>query len=507
MLTLTRSDPHEQRSARLGDRGMHVHESGCPSWVVVSCDFWFAWFELSSIRVPKVHLVVSTFTVPSMPLIDVPEAAKADALASLELNQNDVADEIKTALGHHKIRTISLFCRMASSEEAFRTWAEKKLGLDGDIEDSVANAMLTEAWSSAKGRAETQQKVDDNARAHGLPAQMLKGTYVSIRRAYLEADTSKLLRKEHTPAKCYLEARVEEMNEGELRAEMLSEVVSQKEELAIADPGWTMDLTATGSWTLKRTKVKGCLPKGTEELRAKYKLMSVHWEMIKFRHQEAAFLKDYNPDAFADVLEYLLSDEVWQLRARDRTGCKVVAPSWEALLGYEQEIRTEAIKNVNLEGTTLVTALRSARQNDRLLHFCSTLTTDRNTRFDAAAVQDVFMSDTTERSHKRIKKDVKRHKDATNHIKKDERAVVSVSKATKDFNDGSRFSRVKATRKDIELKKRIGSKMVCYAYQKPTGCKDKKKCRFEHLCAFCEGAHPFESCTACTADGMAFPST
>ena len=95
----------------------------------------------------------------------------------------------------------------------------------------------------------------------------------------------------------------------------------------------------------------------------------------------------------------------------------------------------------------------------------------------------------------------------TNHLKKDERAMVSVSKATKDFNDGSRFSRVKATRKDIELKKRIGSKMVCYAYQKPAGCKDKKKCRFEHLCAFCEGAHPFESCTACTADRMAFPSS
>ena len=116
-------------------------------------------------------LVVSTFTVPSMPLIDVPEAAKADALPSLDeefrtlLNKNDVAEEIQMALGHHKIRTISLFCRMASSEEAFRTWADKKLGLDGDIDDTVAKVMLTEAWSSATGRAETQQKVDDNARA------------------------------------------------------------------------------------------------------------------------------------------------------------------------------------------------------------------------------------------------------------------------------------------------------------------------------------------------------
>ena len=170
------------------------HESGCPSWVVVSCDFWFAWLELSCIHVPKVHLVVSTFTVQSMPLIDVPEAGESRCA---RVFGSDVADEIKTALGHHKIRTLSLFCRMASSEEAFRTWAEKKLGLD----DSVANAMLTEAWSSAKGRAETQQKVDDNARAHGLPAQMLKGTHVSIRRAYFEAHTSKLLRKEHNPSK------------------------------------------------------------------------------------------------------------------------------------------------------------------------------------------------------------------------------------------------------------------------------------------------------------------
>ena len=96
-----------------------------------------------------------------MSLINVSETAKADALAFGSRVQNDVTDEIKTALGLH-----------------------------------------------------------DNARAHGLPAQMFKNTYASIRRTHFDAHISKLFRREHTPAKCHLEARVEEMNEGELRAEM-----------------------------------------------------------------------------------------------------------------------------------------------------------------------------------------------------------------------------------------------------------------------------------------------
>ena len=122
-------------------------------------------------------------------------------------------------------------------------------------------------------------------------------------------------------------------------------------------------------------------PRGTEELRTKYKLMSVHWEMIACKKKETPCLQDYVSSAWTDVIDYLLGEEVWLLRARDSNGQKTVAPSWAALLGYEHEIRIFANKQINLHDKTLVQALALAMNDVRTyqLQFCNSLTQDRDT--------------------------------------------------------------------------------------------------------------------------------
>ena len=120
------------------------------------------------------------------------------------------------------------------------------------------------------------QDADDELRSHGLTVTMLPASYVSVRTTYFNLHPTKKLRPQRTPAKCYLESRLEELEQGEIRVEQLSEVVSQFEQ-AVGDPGRMLDVTLSGAWATRRSKVRGVAPRGTEELCTRYKLMSVHW--------------------------------------------------------------------------------------------------------------------------------------------------------------------------------------------------------------------------------------
>ena len=172
-----------------------------------------------------------------------------------------------------------------------------------------------------------------------------------------------------------MESRLEELEPGEIREEHLSEVVLQFEEQAVGDLGRTLDVTPSGAWAVRRSKVRGVAPRGTEELRTKYKLMSVHWEMIECKKKETPCLEDHVSSAWTDVIDYLLGEEAWLLRARDSNGQKTVAPSWATLLGYEHEIRIFTYKQINLHRKTLVQALALAMNDVRTYP----LTQDRDT--------------------------------------------------------------------------------------------------------------------------------
>ena len=104
---------------------------------------------------------------------------------------------------------------------------------------------------------------------------MMSGSYVAVRRTY-EATQGKL-RPEDTPAKGYLEAWFEQIEDGEVKAELLSEVVGRKEEDAVADPGRGLDLTHLGTFRMRRVEVQGRMPADIEELGTKYELMAVQW--------------------------------------------------------------------------------------------------------------------------------------------------------------------------------------------------------------------------------------
>ena len=81
---------------------------------------------------------------------------------------------------------------------------------------------LVEVWSQAKARAETQQKVESTARAHGMLVELWAGSWGSLMKAFQDQYGTSIPPKE-LPAQSYFE----EMGQARVfYAESLAQVVS-----------------------------------------------------------------------------------------------------------------------------------------------------------------------------------------------------------------------------------------------------------------------------------------
>ena len=91
----------------------------------------------------------------------------------------------------------------------------------------------------------------------------------------------------------------------------------------------------------------------TEEFRLKYKVLSNCWLLAKMRHPGRHLYSDgahFHPVLRRTSLhEELFSEE-------KNRGNRVLAPDWKMCLGYEQELRKEAIRLVTESGASIQSA-------------------------------------------------------------------------------------------------------------------------------------------------------
>ena len=164
------------------------------------------------------------------------------------------------------------------------------------------------------------------------------------------------------PTKSFLEWRNAQVADGEFTAESLAEVASQQEESAQTD-----DTTQAGSRAVlrvKRMKTKSTMPNTTEQLRHKYRLLVVHWGMMCQRYPNKPWAVGYEPSMLRSHVDWLLGDEVAELRAMTPSGQESICPAWPAVLRCELEVRKEAMRQLNMNGVSLATAFASGRKNE-----------------------------------------------------------------------------------------------------------------------------------------------
>jgi len=272
-----------------------------------------------------------------------------------------IPERVQANISHREIRQLGVFSQVEATAEAFREWLKADLGLvpASSVGDRVTVAKLAEAWEASKQRATTARKLEAEARVTGQSREMLKGTHLSLRRACARVHGQ--VEDRRCPGRAYLEARLEQLDDGELEAELLSKVttVALEQESVATGPGSGVDVRKDGLLQVVKGKRVAPLPSGPEQYRAVIRVMALHWEMVHLKGAGRSILQDYKVGVFDSHVDYILGDECMLIAEANPT--MSVGPSWELLMKYEYEVRKLAIRKVNEGGCTLAEGMAQAR--------------------------------------------------------------------------------------------------------------------------------------------------
>ena len=132
-----------------------------------------------------------------------------------------------------------------------------------------------------------------------------------------------------------------------------------------------------------------------EELRIKYKVMSHMWLLSQMRQPGRHLVADLTDRTFSDLLEELLSENMFMLQ-REVAGMPLVVPRWEHCLEYECQFRKEAIRLTVDQNFSIQAALWHTfkDQQHKLTHWVQLLT--------IANVQQVGPSDEVSKLRKEV---------------------------------------------------------------------------------------------------------
>ena len=163
----------------------------------------------------------------------------------------------------------------------------------------------------------TRSKVDAESKAQGLPIQ--SSTYKILIEA---SEISRFrLKLDEWPAKVLIEAKLEQVDKGSFKPELLSDIVVQSVEDA------TDRSRARHGGDESQVSTHG-------GLRGSVSLCSITHESF--------------PSVWQMQVDYILGKKVWELRASDEDGVEAVGPPRKSILKSEFQMRKHALETGQL---------------------------------------------------------------------------------------------------------------------------------------------------------------
>jgi len=441
-----------------------------------------------------------------MPLTQYNENETRDFVAKLEpdlvflFDDLEVTQLVQANLAALGIVKMGIFAKIEATEVDFRKWLSDDFGFDpqAGVQNRVETAKLVEAWDTARQRAATSRKLEAEAKVNGTARELLKGVHLALRRALVKSQGE--VDDRRCPGRSYIEARLEQLDDGELEAEPLTKVTTVALEQTSTETGneASFGVRRDGVVHVVKGQRKAPMPSNPEQLRDTIKVMARHWMMIQLKGAARPILHDFDMSVFDAHLDYVLGDECFRM-AEAHPGVRV-SPSWELLLAYEHELRKKAIKSVNESGLTLKAALRAARESsDHRTKYLITPLALHGTRAGTPAI------DRENTWGKKRGAEDSEGKGSGKGWKGDGKSKQggkgtgkNADKDNKKKQEGSREQRkYKALR---NAKDKLGLKFQtedgtarCHRFGSGGGC-DISKCSYSHTCAKCGAAHPTVKC-------------
>jgi hypothetical protein len=334
-----------------------------------------------------------------------------------------------------------------------------EIDMDVDMANRVKVSKIVVAWDTAKARSTKQAEIEGESQFRRVPKDLGPGDFQAMRESFETRWWE--LEDKRVPGKSYMEKKLDEVEKNELKAELLSEVVSQEED----DPDSLKTVWSVGG-ELKAVKVgaKVSLPGNPEELRSRITLMGTAWIFVSSQQTHRPYLRDLNPRLFQEYLDYLLGEFVYGMCGRDGRGEPLASPSWSLVISYEHAVRSKAMSLVR-KGSTFADALRAAWEDplvkERFL----------NTPLALESVKRPFSSIGNDRQEQR----------------------APAKGKSKGKNKGQGKGKNKANTTDCKSETPSGKK-ICFKYNNKGNTCSSKTCRFAHVCGRCFENHPMYEC-------------
>ena len=282
---------------------------------------------------------------------------KGGADLRFTLSRNDVEDDLQAAFFTNGITTVQKFSSFFRSEDDLIQVMKDSFGTDADAglqaRAQLASVICTwrETQTKQKRQAEVEAEMDTREWTKPIPT----GDYINLRNALMRAHGK--VEDKVTPSKEYLEKKLQELENGEFRAELLSEVVSKDE----VDPDIMVPVfDSKGSLSVKKGTTSVALPTGPEQLRRRLTVMLHCILMLALKHTNREEIQDMSRDTMERYKDYILGDYVWGLSSTDLQGNQIQTPPWSLVLSYEHAVRKRAYNLMITEHLKIGAALEQA---------------------------------------------------------------------------------------------------------------------------------------------------
>ena len=233
----------------------------------------------------------------------------------------------------------------------------------GSIKRATAGRIVL-AWEAAQTRVKARNDAEAAQSAADGPVTIQRLEYVNLCKAHLDKRDKKELAEKLMSGQSYLEKRLEQIKENNYIAETLEEVTCSLDDKSTGQGG-ELRVDKEGRLKTHRCAATTHMPRSSEELRTRFRVMAHHWELVRLKmpHQSAASDFDFKETLSVHV-DWLLGEEIAGYTVRDEESGREFSMPWRQLLEFEYQIRRRAMFVMTHEGLSFAKALSAARNHD-----------------------------------------------------------------------------------------------------------------------------------------------
>ena len=426
---------------------------------------------------------MASFLSTAMPAADVELNLKLiSAELSFLLTKEGIPDEIQAKLASLGYSDTAVFSKMEDTPKEVREVLTKDVGIDptASPQHRAAHAKVLVAWEHAKKRVEARIQEESSQRVTDAPRVLTKGLHHELIKAFEKIHGERT--DKQYPAPPYIEAKLEQVETGELRAETLAEVLNREDH---CQPPPKLVVSPSGEFTFRPGECKGTAPSKPEELRRVFRVMGTCWEFIRLRVPSKPYLKDYDIAIWDAHVEWLLGEEVFDFQVKDDKQVTIYKPGWQQVLILDYNVRKLAYKMVIRDGYTIKEAMARAREDEKVFRKHFTLPISLAAASTATAGDGARPSrdhDRRSRSPRQGQMEVYRPSPQKGKGKGNSKRKAGHNKKGKG----------KMSAADHDRGKTPDGREKCFAFNRDS-CHNAA-CQRVHVCLHCNGPHPRSKC-------------